>query len=189
MSLPRLTGQVLAFSRFWLARDAGLLIADGAAIDLAARPFAVLVALLDADGRVVSAAELRELVWNGAPVDANTVQAQISAIRRALDEERDLIVTVPGRGYRFSGTIRLLEPRAAASGGDPSSASALDSTSTPTSTRADDTAQGHALSASTGDTRDDARHAPASVPGHEFDQAFARAVEGDYGAPDDRLAG
>ncbi|WP_321891269.1 winged helix-turn-helix domain-containing protein [Paraburkholderia tropica] len=190
MSLPRLTGQVLAFSRFWLARDAGLLIADGAAIDLAARPFAVLVALLDADGRVVSAAELRELVWNGAPVDANTVQAQISAIRRALDEERDLIVTVPGRGYRFSGTIRLLEARAAASGGESSSASAS------AFTRSDDAAQGNAPTASTGaasESRDDAgranpdSHAPAPVPGHEFDRAFARAVEADFGAPGERI--
>ncbi|MDR3096659.1 MAG: winged helix-turn-helix domain-containing protein [Paraburkholderia sp.] len=115
MPLPRLTGPVLAFSRFRLAREAGLLMADGAVIDLAARPFAVLAALLDAGGRVVSAAELRDEVWNGTHVDANTIQSQISAIRRALDEERDLIVTVPGRGYRFGGKVHLVEPPGVAS--------------------------------------------------------------------------
>jgi predicted ATPase/DNA-binding winged helix-turn-helix (wHTH) protein len=109
MSLPRLTGQVIAFSRFWLARDVGLLISDGAVIELGARPFAMLAALLDARGRVVSSAELREIVWPGSNVDANTVQAQISAIRRALDGDRDLIVTVAGRGYRFAGEVRVLE--------------------------------------------------------------------------------
>ncbi|MFM0416067.1 winged helix-turn-helix domain-containing protein [Paraburkholderia aromaticivorans] len=109
MSLPRLTGQVIAFSRFWLAREVGLLISDGALIELGARPFAMLAALLEARGRVVSTAELREIVWPGSNVDANTVQAQISAIRRALDDDRDLIVTVAGRGYRFAGEIRVLE--------------------------------------------------------------------------------
>ncbi len=109
MSLPRLTGQVIAFSRFWLAREVGLLISDGAVIELGARPFAMLAALLEARGRVVSTAELREIVWPGSNVDANTVQAQISAIRRALDDDRDLIVTVAGRGYRFAGEIRVLE--------------------------------------------------------------------------------
>lgn len=109
MSLPRLTGQMIAFSRFWLAREVGLLIADGAVIELGTRPFAVLAALLDARGRVLSTAELREIVWPGTHIDANTVQAQISAIRRALNDERDLIVTVPGRGYRFAGEIRLVE--------------------------------------------------------------------------------
>jgi predicted ATPase/DNA-binding winged helix-turn-helix (wHTH) protein len=100
---------MIAFSRFWLAREVGLLIADGAVIEVGARPFAVLAALLDANGRVLSNAQLREIVWPGAQVDANTVQAQISAIRRALNDDRDLIVTVPGRGYRFAGEIRLVE--------------------------------------------------------------------------------
>ncbi|MFM0081607.1 winged helix-turn-helix domain-containing protein [Paraburkholderia sediminicola] len=109
MSLPRLTGQVIAFSRFWLAREVGLLISDGAVIELGARPFAMLAALLEARGRVVSTAELREIVWPGSKVDANTVQAQISAIRRVLDDDRDLIVTVAGRGYRFAGEIRVLD--------------------------------------------------------------------------------
>ncbi|MGF6768147.1 putative ATPase/DNA-binding winged helix-turn-helix (wHTH) protein [Paraburkholderia sp. GAS199] len=109
MSLPRLTGQVIAFSRFWLARDVGLLISDGAVIELGARPFAILAALLETPGRVVSIAELREVVWPGSTVDANTVQAQISAIRRAFDDDRDLIVTVAGRGYRFAGEVRLLD--------------------------------------------------------------------------------
>jgi predicted ATPase/DNA-binding winged helix-turn-helix (wHTH) protein len=109
MSLPRLTGQVIAFARFWLSRDVGLLISDGAVIELGTRPFTMLAALLEARGRVVSTAELRELVWPGSTIDANTVQAQISAIRRALGDARDLIVTVAGRGYRFAGEIRVLD--------------------------------------------------------------------------------
>ncbi|QCP52285.1 transcriptional regulator [Trinickia violacea] len=143
MSLPRLTGRMIAFSRFWLAREVGLLIADGAVIELGARAFAMLAALLDANGRVVSTAELREIVWPGSTVDANTVQAQISAIRRALDADRDLIVTVPGRGYRFAGEIRLVEtpetalaPTATAGNTPPTTAATLAPTGAAASLRA-----------------------------------------------------
>lgn len=109
MPLPRLLGPVIAFSRFWFARDAGLLISDGNVIELAARPFAVLDALLAARGRIVSGAELRELVWHGANVEANAVQAQVSAIRRALGADRDILVTMPGQGYRIACDIRLVD--------------------------------------------------------------------------------
>ncbi|KAF1059219.1 ATP-binding protein [Burkholderia gladioli] len=102
-------GRTIAFSRFWLLRDAGLLIADGEIVAIGARPLAILILLIDANGRAVPVATLRDAVWPGLEVDTNTVQSQISALRRALGDDRDLIETVPGRGYRFAGDLRVVE--------------------------------------------------------------------------------
>lgn len=107
MSLPPLAGTIVAFSRFWLVKESRLLIVDGQVADISARAFATLAALVDKAGQVVTTGELREAVWGvGANVDTNTVHAQISAVRRVLADERALVVTVPGRGYRLNTQTR-----------------------------------------------------------------------------------
>ncbi|WP_206956926.1 ATP-binding protein [Trinickia acidisoli] len=162
MPLPRLLGPVIAFSHFWFARDAGLLISDGNVIELAARPFAVLGALLAANGRAVSAAELRVFVWHGANVDANTVQAQISAIRRALGAERDLIVTVPGRGYRIACDIRIVDsPNLGAAAAQSASSSP---SSIPLQTAVRRPAPAHRLAQRTNDAQATQRATPSQAP-------------------------
>jgi non-specific serine/threonine protein kinase len=40
-------------------------------------------------------------VWPGMVVEENSLQAQISTIRRALGKDRDFIKTDARRGYRF----------------------------------------------------------------------------------------
>jgi predicted ATPase len=49
-----------------------------------------------------------EHVWPGAIVEENTLQFHISAIRKALGADRDLLKTVSGRGYHLLGpwTVR-----------------------------------------------------------------------------------
>jgi DNA-binding winged helix-turn-helix (wHTH) protein len=42
-------------------------------------------------------------VWPDRIVEENSLQSQISALRAALGAERDLIRTVSGRGYQFTG--------------------------------------------------------------------------------------
>jgi hypothetical protein len=51
---------------------------------------------------------LIERVWPGRIVEENNLQAQVSALRRAFAADRDLIRTVAGRGYRFTGEIRTI---------------------------------------------------------------------------------
>src|SRR6201996_8366404 len=79
-----------------------LLLRDGHKIDLGARAFDVLWMLLEAGGKVVSKDELLDKVWAGAIVEENNLQAQMSAIRRALGPDRAMISTEFGRGYRLS---------------------------------------------------------------------------------------
>ena len=103
MCSTRPSQPVTVFGRFTLFRESPRLIADGLTVKIGARALELLIALLDADGRAVGQAELAQRGWPGLAVDLNTVQAQISALRRALGGDRDLIVTVPGFGYRFAG--------------------------------------------------------------------------------------
>lgn len=74
---------------------------DGRDLNLSAKEFGVLQALLAADGAVVSPEELLERVWD-ANVDpfTNTVRMIVMKLRRKLGEPA-VIHTVPGAGYRI----------------------------------------------------------------------------------------
>src|ERR1700722_2215584 len=92
----------VGFGRYRLFPVLRLLLRDGHKIDLGARAFDVLWTLLEAGGQVVSKDELIDKVWAGAVVEEHNPQAQMSAIRRALGPDREMISTEFGRGYRLS---------------------------------------------------------------------------------------
>ncbi|UJH78238.1 helix-turn-helix transcriptional regulator (plasmid) [Burkholderia cenocepacia] len=75
---------------------------DGKAIHVGSRAFDVLAVLLSAAGRLVTKDELMAAVWPGTVVEENNLQVHISALRKLLGPQRDLIVTVPGRGYQLT---------------------------------------------------------------------------------------
>ena len=52
--------------------------------------------------------DLLRLVWPDTVVEENNLQVQISALRRVLGDDRALIRTVAGRGYRFTGEVRVI---------------------------------------------------------------------------------
>jgi predicted ATPase/DNA-binding winged helix-turn-helix (wHTH) protein len=82
--------------------------AEGRPLDLGGRAFDLLMALIEASGAVVSKDALMNRVWPDRIVEENNLQAQISALRRAFGADRDLIRTVAGRGYQFTGEIRTV---------------------------------------------------------------------------------
>jgi DNA-binding response OmpR family regulator len=70
-------------------------------IPLGPREFAVLEALVDADGLVLTPEQLLELAWgDDAEAAPNTVRVTIKRLRRKLGDP-PLITTVPGVGYRM----------------------------------------------------------------------------------------
>jgi DNA-binding response OmpR family regulator len=74
---------------------------DGREIELAPKEFAVLEALLEADGDVVSARRLLDRVWDeNIDVLSNIVRMTVMTLRRKLGEPA-LIETVRGAGYRL----------------------------------------------------------------------------------------
>jgi predicted ATPase len=64
--------------------------------------------LIEASGAVVSKDALRKRVWPDRIIEDNNLQHQISALRRAFAPDRDLIRTIAGRGYQFTGEIRMI---------------------------------------------------------------------------------
>ena len=97
------------FGRFVLRRRERLLLAGGEPVELGSRAVEVLLALVEADGALLSKNALLDRVWPGVVVEENNVQVQVSALRRALGPQgRDWIATVPGRGYRFTGSVAAL---------------------------------------------------------------------------------
>jgi DNA-binding winged helix-turn-helix (wHTH) protein len=98
--------QSLVFGRFRVLPRQRLLLADGAPIELGTRAFELLLALLEADGALVSKERLLARVWPGVVVAQDNLKTQVLALRRALGEDRDLIRTEFGRGYRFTAAVR-----------------------------------------------------------------------------------
>jgi DNA-binding winged helix-turn-helix (wHTH) protein len=96
----------LEFGRFRILTRRRQLLADGVPVELGTRPFDLLMVLIDADGRLVTKDELLALVWPGIFVDETNLKVQVSALRKALGEDRDFIRTEFGRGYRFTAAIR-----------------------------------------------------------------------------------
>ena len=102
-----------AFASFVLDRQRGALTENGRAIPLRPKTYAVLDYLVDHPKRLVSKEELIEAVWPDTVVSDDSVTHCIVEIRKALgDTERQLVKTVPKRGFTFDATVTD-EPAAA----------------------------------------------------------------------------
>ncbi|MGW0536040.1 response regulator transcription factor [Streptomyces sp. NPDC003032] len=76
---------------------------DGRHLSLSRKEFAVLEALLRADGAVVSGDDLIEQVWEeDTSYRTNAVRVTLSKLRAKLGEP-PVVETVPGAGYRIAG--------------------------------------------------------------------------------------
>ena len=105
-SNPAAADATLEFGRFRVLLRQRQLVAGGVAIELGTRAFDLLLALLEADGLLVTKDELLSRVWPGIVVAEENLKTQIFALRKALGEDRDFIRTEFGRGYRFTATVR-----------------------------------------------------------------------------------
>jgi predicted ATPase/DNA-binding winged helix-turn-helix (wHTH) protein len=76
---------------------------NGAPTEVGSRAFEIVEVLLQSTGDLIDKYDLMNRVWPGAVVEENTLQAHISAIRKALGPDRGLLKTVAGRGYRLLG--------------------------------------------------------------------------------------
>ncbi|OEO28723.1 hypothetical protein VW23_003595 [Devosia insulae DS-56] len=90
--------------------DRGELRHHGAIVPLSGRAFEIFVVLAEASGSLVTKDQLMQGVWPGSIVEDNTLQAHISVIRKALGDDRNLLKTFSGRGYRLIGHWSRLSP-------------------------------------------------------------------------------
>ena len=107
----------VTFGPFVFNRGKGTLTREGKHVALGGRSSALLMALLDAEGSVVSKAELMDRVWPGTSVEEGNLTVQVAALRKALGQRADnsdWIITVARIGYRLW-TEDAEAPREAAS--------------------------------------------------------------------------
>jgi phosphate regulon transcriptional regulator PhoB len=80
------------------------LTVQGTPVELTAKEFGLLCALIRANGRVLSREQLLDGVWGyagAAEIESRTVDVHIRRLREKLGSEATRIVTVKGVGYRF----------------------------------------------------------------------------------------
>jgi TolB-like protein len=101
------------FSEFRLDIQQRLLSAgaDGRPIPLPPKAFETLLYFVERRGELLDKNTLMKAVWPNVIVEENSLNQNISVIRRALGEspsQHRFIVTEPGRGYRFVADVRVV---------------------------------------------------------------------------------
>jgi serine/threonine-protein kinase len=117
MDSPIHQSGVYVFGSFRLDPIARELTQGGARVHLAARLFDTLLYLVERHDRLVERDELLHGVWPARNVDESSLGRAISSLRQTLKAHgapENLIVTAPGRGYRFGAPVRIESDRGAA---------------------------------------------------------------------------
>lgn len=75
---------------------------QGRPLRVGTRAFDILEVLIKAGGKLVSKEEIIRRVWPETIVEESNLQVHISSLRKVLGDDKDLIKTIPGRGYRLT---------------------------------------------------------------------------------------
>jgi TolB-like protein/Tfp pilus assembly protein PilF len=89
-----------------------LLKAPARPLPLTSKAFDTLLFLVEHRGELVDKVTLMRAIWPNAVVEENSLNQNISLLRRVLGEcpgEYRFIVTVPGHGYRFVASVSTVE--------------------------------------------------------------------------------
>ncbi len=109
IGVPTMASMRYRFGRFELQLDEHRLLLDDQVVEVRPHALQLLAVLVKHGGRLVTKDRLLAQVWGKVVVEENTLQAQVSALRKALGP--GAISTVPGQGYRFAlDVVELEEP-------------------------------------------------------------------------------
>ncbi len=110
--MPTEDDRIFEFGSFRLDPAAAALTVDGLPVQLKPKAFDLLVMLVGEPGRLFTKDELMERLWRDTFVEEANLTQTIYELRRALGESArspQFIQNIPKRGYRFSGTPRILK--------------------------------------------------------------------------------
>ncbi|HET9412747.1 MAG TPA: winged helix-turn-helix domain-containing protein [Pseudolabrys sp.] len=99
---------VISFGPFSLIASERLLTRDGAPVELGARAFDILIALVSHPNEAVSKRDLLARVWPDVTVEEGSLRFHMASLRKALGDGKDgarYITTLAGRGYCFVAPI------------------------------------------------------------------------------------
>lgn len=97
------------FGNFVLNLERGCLQQDGVEVELRPKAFGLLCYLVGNAGRLISKTELVEAIWPKVFVSDDSLSQCVLEIRKSLgDHERNLIKTVPRRGYVFDCEVEVI---------------------------------------------------------------------------------
>jgi DNA-binding winged helix-turn-helix (wHTH) protein/Tol biopolymer transport system component len=102
---------IYEFGPFRMDPDKQILRRGDDVVPVTPKAFETLLVLVRRSREVVSKEELLKEVWPNAFVEESNLSQSIFLLRKALGdsgENRQYIVTLPGRGYRFAATVRTL---------------------------------------------------------------------------------
>lgn len=99
---------IISFAEFELDTVRRKLLRDGEVVALHGKAFDLLTYLVTNNGRVISKEDILNKVWENSFVEESNLVVQISNLRKALGETKNLprfLLTIPGKGYKFVGDI------------------------------------------------------------------------------------
>jgi DNA-binding winged helix-turn-helix (wHTH) protein/Tol biopolymer transport system component len=105
---PRITYE---FGPFRMDPNKQVLLRDGLPIPVTPKAFETLLALVRRRRDVVTKEELLKEIWPDSFVEESNLSQNIFMLRKALGdtaENREYIVTLPGKGYRFVAPVRAV---------------------------------------------------------------------------------
>lgn len=108
--MPQETNQLYEFGPFQADTLRRLLLREGQPVPVTSKAFDTLVALIRNRDRVMEKDELLKTVWPDSFVEEANLAQNVSSLRKALGDqpgENRYIATVPGKGYRFVGAVRV----------------------------------------------------------------------------------
>jgi predicted ATPase/DNA-binding winged helix-turn-helix (wHTH) protein len=94
------------FRHFEVFSDKRELLANGKPVRIGAKAFELLLGLLEASGLIATRETLMARLWPKTHVSPNNLEVQVNFLRRALGDDRDVVTTVPGRGYRLAADVQ-----------------------------------------------------------------------------------
>jgi DNA-binding winged helix-turn-helix (wHTH) protein/tetratricopeptide (TPR) repeat protein len=102
---------VYEFGPFHMDPDKQILLRGNDPVPVTPKAFETLLVLVRRSREVVSKEELLKEVWPNSFVEESNLSQNIFLLRKALGdtaENRQYIVTLPGRGYRFAAPVRTV---------------------------------------------------------------------------------
>ena len=104
--------RVYEFENFRLDAATLLLYRSGEQLVLTPKAVETLIALVESQGNVISKEELMQKIWADTIVEESNLAQYLHVLRKTLGETSDgkpFIETLKRRGYRFNGTVRVLQ--------------------------------------------------------------------------------